>query len=66
MRTAKVRDLSLSIYIYIERERERFIYRFRLHKVACGGVHNLAVTEPDQSLASSLATLANGSKERDL
>mmetsp|Transcript_10926 Transcript_10926/g.38382 ORF Transcript_10926/g.38382 Transcript_10926/m.38382 type:complete len:1143 (-) Transcript_10926:44-3472(-) len=28
-------------------------------KVACGGVHNLAVTEPDQSLAHSLATLVN-------
>lgn len=28
-------------------------------RVACGGVHNLAVTEPDQSLANSLATLVN-------
>eukprot|EP00448_Togula_jolla_P009877 CAMPEP_0170603602 /NCGR_PEP_ID=MMETSP0224-20130122/18997_1 /TAXON_ID=285029 /ORGANISM="Togula jolla, Strain CCCM 725" /LENGTH=1011 /DNA_ID=CAMNT_0010928489 /DNA_START=44 /DNA_END=3076 /DNA_ORIENTATION=+ len=28
-------------------------------KVACGGVHNLAVTEPDQSLANSLGTLVN-------
>lgn len=28
-------------------------------KVACGGVHNLAVTETDQSLAGSLATLVN-------
>eukprot|EP00929_Paragymnodinium_shiwhaense_P118883 TRINITY_DN90783_c0_g1_i1.p1 TRINITY_DN90783_c0_g1~~TRINITY_DN90783_c0_g1_i1.p1 ORF type:complete len:1072 (-),score=190.99 TRINITY_DN90783_c0_g1_i1:127-3342(-) len=28
-------------------------------KVACGGVHNLAVTESDQSLASALAELVN-------
>jgi len=28
-------------------------------RVACGGVHNLAVTEPDASLGHSLATLVN-------
>jgi len=34
--------------------------------VACGGVHNLAVTEPDQSLANSLSTLVNESMLADL
>jgi len=28
-------------------------------RVACGGVHNLAITEPDQSLANCLAGLVN-------
>lgn len=35
-------------------------------KVACGGVHNLAVTEPDQSLANSLATLVNNEMFADV
>eukprot|EP00931_Biecheleriopsis_adriatica_P059019 TRINITY_DN35245_c0_g1_i1.p1 TRINITY_DN35245_c0_g1~~TRINITY_DN35245_c0_g1_i1.p1 ORF type:complete len:1099 (-),score=207.38 TRINITY_DN35245_c0_g1_i1:48-3344(-) len=35
-------------------------------KVACGGVHNLAITEPDQSLASSLATLVNSEMLADV
>jgi len=35
-------------------------------KVACGGVHNLAVTEPDQSLALSLTTLVNSETLADV
>jgi len=35
-------------------------------RVACGGVHNLAVTEPDQSLANSLATLVNSEMLADV
>merc|ERR1719343_568092 len=35
-------------------------------KVACGGVHNLAVTEPDQSLALSLSTLVNSETLADI
>jgi len=35
-------------------------------RVACGGVHNLAVTEPDQSLSSSLATLVNNDMLADV
>merc|ERR1719343_1394945 len=35
-------------------------------KVACGGVHNLAVTEPDQSLASSLSALVNNDLMADV
>jgi len=35
-------------------------------KVACGGVHNLAVTEPDQSLANSLATIVNNDALADV
>lgn len=35
-------------------------------RVACGGVHNLAVTEPDQSLANSLATLVNSDMLTDV
>jgi len=35
-------------------------------KVACGGVHNLAITEPDQSLAMSLSTLVNSETLADV
>eukprot|EP00913_Durusdinium_trenchii_P023952 g22494.t1 len=35
-------------------------------KVACGGVHNLAITEPDQSLAFSLSTLVNSEMLADV
>lgn len=35
-------------------------------KVACGGVHNLAVTEPDHSLANSLASLINSDMLADV
>mmetsp|Transcript_102016 Transcript_102016/g.283927 ORF Transcript_102016/g.283927 Transcript_102016/m.283927 type:complete len:1060 (+) Transcript_102016:152-3331(+) len=35
-------------------------------KVACGGVHNLAVTEPDQSLANSLSSLVNSEMLADV
>ncbi|CAE8638617.1 unnamed protein product, partial [Polarella glacialis] len=35
-------------------------------KVACGGVHNLAITEPDQSLSTSLATLVNSEMLADV
>eukprot|EP00435_Cladocopium_sp_Y103_P050206 s72_g15.t1 len=35
-------------------------------KVACGGVHNLAITEPDQSLALSLSSLVNSETLADV
>ncbi|CAJ1407926.1 unnamed protein product [Effrenium voratum] len=35
-------------------------------RVACGGVHNLAITEPDQSLAASLSTLVNSEMLADV
>jgi len=35
-------------------------------RVACGGVHNLAITEPDRSLASGLSTLVNSETLADV